>query len=261
MKFRKLYTEKGVGDEGRFRSMTPEEKRGSAAIPTGARPFVAENLNSAGRTESCVFDVEYEGQVFRPTRGKSWKTNFTGMETLARSNRLFPSGNNLYYLLLHEDYPVQELSNVWNDTRGEIDKSYAVQTTTTVIQRCLLMTTDPGDLVFDPTCVRKGTRVWCVRDGGSPPIVPPHAGGRSLPVYGEGRGGAGRGRAGRGEANQEGTTPPPEDGGSPPIVPPHAGGHSLPVYGLALPISAWGIAEHAMHELPGCRDISKAAKP
>ena len=193
MKFRKLYTEKGVGDEGRFslllmpdcsrRSMTPEEKRGSAAIPTGARPFVAENLNSAGRTESCVFDVEYEGQVFRPTRGKSWKTNFTGMETLARSNRLFPSGNNLYYLLLHEDYPVQELSNIWNDTRGEIDKSYAVQTTTTVIQRCLLMTTDPGDLVFDPTCVRKGTRVWCVRDGGSPPIVPPHAGGHSLPVY------------------------------------------------------------------------------
>jgi very-short-patch-repair endonuclease/DNA modification methylase len=254
MKFRKLYTEKGVGDEGRFslllmpdcsrRSMTPEEKRGSAAIPTGARPFVAENLNSAGRTESCVFDVEYEGQVFRPTRGKSWKTNFTGMETLARSNRLFPSGNNLYYLLLHEDYPVQELSNVWNDTRGEIDKSYAVQTTTTVIQRCLLMTTDPGDLVFDPTCVRKGTRVWCVRDGGSPPIVPPHAGGRSLPVYGEGRGGAGRGGSppvvpphagerslpvygeGRGGAGR---------GGSPPVVPPHAGERSLPVYG-----EGWG---------------------
>ena len=175
MKFRKLYTEKGVGDEGRFslllmpdgsrRSMTPEEKRGSAAIPTGARPFVAENLNSAGRTESCVFDVEYEGQVFRPTRGKSWKTNFTGMETLARSNRLFPSGNNLYYLLLHEDYPVQELSNVWNDTRGEIDKSYAVQTTTTVIQRCLLMTTDPGDLVFDPTC-GSGTTAYVAEQWG-----------------------------------------------------------------------------------------------
>jgi adenine-specific DNA-methyltransferase len=175
MKFRKLYTEKGVGDEGRFslllmpdcsrRSMTPEEKRGSAAIPTGARPFVAENLNSAGRTESCVFDVEYEGQVFRPTRGKSWKTNFTGMETLARSNRLFPSGNNLYYLLLHEDYPVQELSNVWNDTRGEIDKSYAVQTTTTVIQRCLLMTTDPSDLVFDPTC-GSGTTAYVAEQWG-----------------------------------------------------------------------------------------------
>jgi adenine-specific DNA-methyltransferase len=175
MKFRKLYTEKSVGDEGRFslllmpdcsrRSMTPEEKRGSAAIPTGARPFVAENLNSAGRTESCVFDVEYEGQVFRPTRGKSWKTNFTGMETLARSNRLFPSGNNLYYLLLHEDYPVQELSNVWNDTRGEIDKSYAVQTTTTVIQRCLLMTTDPSDLVFDPTC-GSGTTAYVAEQWG-----------------------------------------------------------------------------------------------
>jgi adenine-specific DNA-methyltransferase len=74
------------------------------------------------------------------------------METLVRSNRLFPSGNNLRYLLLHEDHPVQELLNVWNNTRGEIDKSYAVQTTTTVIQRHLLITTDPSNLVFDPTC-------------------------------------------------------------------------------------------------------------
>lgn len=162
MKFRRLYTEKGIGDEGRFnllqmrdgsrRYMTREEKSGEGSIPTDGRPFVAENLNSAGRTESCVFDFEYEGRVFRPTRGKSWKTNLEGMKGLARAKRLFPSGNNLYYVLFHEDYPVQEISNVWNDTRGEMDKTYAVQTTTTVIQRCLLMTTDPGDLVFDPTC-------------------------------------------------------------------------------------------------------------
>jgi len=74
------------------------------------------------------------------------------METLVRSNRLFPSGNNLRYLLLHEDHPVQELSNICSNTPGEIDKSYAVQTTTTVIQRYLLITTDPSNLVFDPTC-------------------------------------------------------------------------------------------------------------
>ncbi|WKT81424.1 site-specific DNA-methyltransferase [Thermosynechococcus sp. PP45] len=175
LKFRKLYTDKGIGDEGRFsllqmpdgsrRYMTREEKGGQASIPNGARPYVAENLNSAGRTESCVFDFAYEGRVFRPTRGKSWKTNLEGMKSLVTANRLFPIGNNLYYVLFHEDYPVQEIPNVWNDTRGEIDKTYAVQTTTTVIQRCLLMTTDPGDLVFDPTC-GSGTTAYVAEQWG-----------------------------------------------------------------------------------------------
>ncbi len=162
LRFYKLYTQKGIGDEGRFnllemkdgsrRHMTRGEKTKRTSIPAGAKPFVAENLNSAGRTKSCVFDFEYEGRLFRPTKEKSWKTNSDGMRGLARAKRLFPSKNNLYYVLFHADYPVQETSNIWNDTRGEMEKNYVVQTADTVIQRCLLMTTDPGDLVFDPTC-------------------------------------------------------------------------------------------------------------
>jgi adenine-specific DNA-methyltransferase len=175
MKFRKLYISKGIGDEGRFnllqlpdgtRSyMSREEKGGGDYIPTGSKPFVAGNLNSAGRTESCVFDFEYQGRVFRPTRGKSWKTSLEGLKSLATVVRLLRSDNNLYYVLFHEDYPVQEIANVWSDTRGEMDKLYAVQTATTVIERCLLMTTDPGDLVFDPTC-GSGTTAYCAEKWG-----------------------------------------------------------------------------------------------
>src|SRR5690606_5274174 len=93
MKYRKVFIQKGIGDEGRFsllelttgerRYMTREEAAGTVPLPEGARAFVAENFNSAGRTESCVFPFEYQGRVFNPTRGKSWKTNLAGMTRLA----------------------------------------------------------------------------------------------------------------------------------------------------------------------------------
>lgn len=169
MKYRKLFEYKGVGDEGRFdkieledglrRTMTREEKSGK--IPRNAKPFVAENLTSAGRTESCVFDFEYEGRTYSPKGNKSWKTNKEGMETLAKIGRLHATEKNLYYVLYHEDYPVKEITNIWNDTRGEMDKKYVVQTSEKVIQRVILMTTDPGDLVIDPTCGSGTTAAVC----------------------------------------------------------------------------------------------------
>ncbi len=175
MKYRKLFNEKGLGDEGRFslielpngerRYMDREEKSAEKPLPEGAVPFVAENFNSAGRTESCVFPFEFASRVFEPTRNKSWKTNFQGMARLAPAERLFPSGANLYYVLTHADYPVQELHTVWNDTRGDMDKAYVVQTATKVIERCLLMTTDPGDLVLDPTC-GSGTTAYVAEQWG-----------------------------------------------------------------------------------------------
>ncbi|MBY0310720.1 MAG: site-specific DNA-methyltransferase [Phycisphaerales bacterium] len=175
MKYHKLFSEKGLGDEGRFsllalpsgerRYMNREEKAGDSALPEGAVPFVAENFNSAGRTESCVFPFEYAGRMFEPTRGKSWKTNLQGMTRLLPAERLFPSESNLYYVLLHQDYPVQELHTVWNDTRGDMDKAYVVQTATKVIERCMLMTTDPGDLVLDPTC-GSGTTAYVAEQWG-----------------------------------------------------------------------------------------------
>ena len=175
MKYRAIFTQKGLGDEGRFsllrlpsgerRYMNRSEKEDPTTVPPQAEPYVAENFNSAGRTETCVFPFEFVGRRFEPTRGKSWKTNLQGMTRLGPAERLHPSESNLYYLLLHADYPVQELHGVWNDTRGDMDKQYVVQTSTKVIGRCMLMTTDPGDLVLDPTC-GSGTTAFVAEEWG-----------------------------------------------------------------------------------------------
>ncbi len=110
------------------------------------------DLSSAGLTESCVFPVDYQGKIYHPTNGKSWKTNFYGMKNLKIANRIDSMGNGLGYVFFYEDFPVQSIVNVWTDTRAATKKTYAVETSNKVIERCLLMVTDPGDLVFDPTC-------------------------------------------------------------------------------------------------------------
>ena len=74
------------------------------------------------------------------------------MKRLESLNRLFAPGDSLRYKYFFDDYPVMELSHMWMDTQGATGMTYVVQTSEKVVQRCLLMTTDPGDLVFDPTC-------------------------------------------------------------------------------------------------------------
>lgn len=120
--------------------------------PKGARFFTSSDLVSSGNTPSCVFPFEYNGKIYEPGRNCSWKTNLNGMKKLAASNRLVATGNTLRYKIYSDDFPVNEITNMWNDTVGELTKVYAVQTSWRIIQRCILMTTDPGDLVLDPTC-------------------------------------------------------------------------------------------------------------
>jgi adenine-specific DNA-methyltransferase len=134
-------------------------------IPNGARLLQSMDLRSSGRTESCVFSFQYEDKHFFPSEGKSWKTNEDGMKKLAQGNRLFFSSDTLRYKLYFEDYPVQELSHMWMDTQGATDKEYVVQTSTKVVERCLLMTTDPGDLALDPTC-GSGTTAYVAEQWG-----------------------------------------------------------------------------------------------
>ncbi|MDH7561743.1 MAG: hypothetical protein QHJ34_16200, partial [bacterium] len=117
------------------------------------------------------------------------------MQRLVDADRLIPVGQSLDYVYYHDDFPLTEIANIWAETRGAVDKLYSVQTDTSIIERCILMTTDPGDLVFDPTCVRKGTRVLA-------PLNPPVNGG--TPPY-----------------------PPPVNGGTPPYPPPVNGGTPL----------------------------------
>jgi len=123
------------------------------------------DLSSAGLTESCVFRVTYRDRVFMPTAGKSWKTNPAGMQKLIIADRIESVGNGLGYVFVHEDYPYQAIVNVWTDTRAASKRSYVVETSNRVIERCLLMTTDPGDLVLDPTC-GSGTTAYVAEQWG-----------------------------------------------------------------------------------------------
>lgn len=161
IKYHQLFKAKSVEDsafnyiellDSTRRSMTADEKRNPQILPEGSRPFTSADLVSSGLTPSCVFPFEYDGRVFEPGRNRSWKTNLEGMKKLAEAKRLIAFGQTLRYVAYYDDFPVSKITNMWSDTVGELQKIYAVQTSREIIKRCILMTTDPGDLVFDPTC-------------------------------------------------------------------------------------------------------------
>ncbi|MFF2199692.1 site-specific DNA-methyltransferase [Streptomyces sp. NPDC058145] len=172
-KYRQLYRAKVAGGEGasayryvelpdgKRRSMSPQERRDQELLPKGSRVFRLDNLTSqaSGRAKgegaASWFPVEFEGRTFLPPRHSRWKTNEAGMERLKAARRLGVAGNTLSYVRYLDDFPAFPLSNYWDDTTtaGFGDpKLYVVQTNTKVVERCMLMTTDPGDLVLDPTC-------------------------------------------------------------------------------------------------------------
>lgn len=157
VKYRSLYLPRDASSDGNF---TKVETRSGELVSLDRvtdevdqrRQFRTLDMRSTGRTESCVFKWEFEGKEFNPSAGKSWKTNKSGMARLQAANRLYAPANSLNYRLAIEDYPVQELSHMWMDTQGATGKVYVVQTAEKVVDRCMLMATDPGDLVLDPTC-------------------------------------------------------------------------------------------------------------
>jgi adenine-specific DNA-methyltransferase len=175
IKYRQLYIYRQVeGDliwawvelsDGSRRRLSSAEIVNHKLLPYGSKVFRLQRLKPAGFNPSCVFDVEFEGKVYKPPYGGSWVTNEEGVRRLLVAQRITPTGNNLNYNQLFDDYPVVILDNLWEDTSGEPEKLYAVQTNTKVIERCILMTTDPGDLVFDPTC-GSGTTAWCAEKWG-----------------------------------------------------------------------------------------------
>jgi len=138
------------------------EKHGVSRLAT------SDQLTSQGETLSAQ-DFEFNGKVFRPAAGLHWKTNLEGMANLAKAGRIVVEGNSLRFLRFLDDYPVYPVTNVWTDVGGiqdrETGKIYVVQTTDEVIQRCLLMTTSPGDLVLDITC-GSGTTAYVAEQWG-----------------------------------------------------------------------------------------------
>ena len=118
----------------------------------GARLFSLIDLMATGFTPSCHFDFELDGRRASPNPTTSWKTNPEGMKRLLAAGRVRWLKTVPRYVFYSDDYPVMEITNQWADTQGATGKTFAVQTATKVVERCLLMTTDPGDLVLDPTC-------------------------------------------------------------------------------------------------------------
>ncbi|RZU77622.1 adenine-specific DNA-methyltransferase [Micromonospora kangleipakensis] len=171
-KYRQLYLEKflggsGAGEynwvelaDGTRRGLTAAERAGAETLPADARLFRFDNLTSAsigrekGEGAASWFAVSLEGKEYRPASNRRWSTNEDGMERLRLAGRLHPRANSVAYVRYLDDFPAYPISDLWTDTviagrPGE--KVYVVQTSPKVVERCLLMTTDPGDLVLDPT--------------------------------------------------------------------------------------------------------------
>ena len=110
------------------------------------------------------FPVEFQGKPWKPSGGY-WKTGEVGFARLIKSDRISGGKKTLQYRRLLEDFPAYEISNIWTDVAGSSDKVYVVQTAAAVIQRCILMATDPGDLVLDPTC-GSGTTAYVAEQWG-----------------------------------------------------------------------------------------------
>lgn len=139
---------------GERRRLTSKEISGDVSLPKGRR-FQTSILVSAGASEKGSAPFEFQGRTFKPAVGTHWKTTHDGLDELAKRSRLIAVKDTLAYVRYENDFPVTEFSNVWNDTVRSTyaaKKLYVVQTSEKVIERCILMTTDPGDLVLDPTC-------------------------------------------------------------------------------------------------------------
>jgi adenine-specific DNA-methyltransferase len=167
MKYRQLYQTKNdetlrSGDyryieiAGRKRrAMTDAERSDPEKLPKGSRIFRLDNiLSQGGSKEDTPF--EFEGKIFRPGTASHWKANYPeGMENLKKAGRIAVRANSLSYIRYFDDFPLLPLRNMWTDTsiagRPE-GKRYVVETNPKVVTRCILMTSDPGELVLDPTC-------------------------------------------------------------------------------------------------------------
>jgi len=168
VKFHSLYHEKTLGKEGsteyfnvelkngEVRRLTDQEAANPGVLPKGSRVFATDSIVSDGFSSegSKDLDLEFEGKRYSLKCGpkRHWKAGVAGTKRLWEVGRLLRREGLRIYKRYFDDFPYTPFSTMWTDTRGETEMSYVVQTSRKVLNRCLLMTTDPGDLVFDPTC-------------------------------------------------------------------------------------------------------------
>ena len=155
---------------GQHRRLTAQEQAGLTSLPGGARVFRFGDVTSqrqgraSGEGSAMWFPVVLADREFYPPTGRGWSTTKDGMEKLKQLGRLVAQGDRLAYVRYLDDFPAQELGNNWTDTAGG-GGEYVVQTNAKVVERCLQLTTDPGDLVLDPTCGSGTTAISAERLG------------------------------------------------------------------------------------------------
>lgn len=135
--------------------------------PKGCKLYRLSDLTSQTGGDSTQFPIEYNGHVYTLKGKRGWRTSIEGIERLKSLNRLQPSKDTLNYIFYWDDYPMISLNNLWSDVSSSLgsEKLYVVQSGIKPIQRCILMTTDPGDLVLDPTC-GSGTTAYVAEQWG-----------------------------------------------------------------------------------------------
>ena len=184
IKVRKLYIERNpLSDphynsielaDGRRMTISEWEKENEQTLdyknrPKGSKVYRITATDSQG-SAGVPQPLEFNGKIYNPPKSRHWTVNYpNGMQKLIDLGRIIATDNSLGYIRYFEDFPMQELNNVWDDILGiqsrKDPKVYVVQTSTKTIQRCILMTTDPGDLVLDPTC-GSGTTAYVAEQWG-----------------------------------------------------------------------------------------------
>lgn len=178
IKTRKLFIPKslteGVGlrynrveeKDGSIRAITRAEQLDPNLIPKGANIILGGPITSQDPSKNS-FIFNYKGKDYFCPPSRHWSTDEKGLNRLASKNRILETRDFLNFKIYFDDFPVVNLSNMWNDTMGtaEQNKQYVCQTSIKPIQRCMLMCTDPGDLVLDPTC-GSGTTAYVAEQWG-----------------------------------------------------------------------------------------------
>jgi len=153
--------------EGKIIDLSVAQKLRQEPLPEG-RILKLIDLSSQTGGESSRFPIEFGGKTFVPSGGRGWSTGKQGIETLRKAGRLHVQGNTIWWKSYRDEFPFRELNTHWPDAKSNAfggTRLYVVQTNPTIIERCLMMTTDPGDLVLDPTC-GSGTTAYVAENWG-----------------------------------------------------------------------------------------------
>lgn len=174
IKFRTLLLPRDLGDtsldrydqleleDGTIRHLTTEEIQGSSKIPNGKR-FQLTSLFSEGTSANSEKNFSFEGKTYAPPAGRHWKVS--NLQSVAEKGRIMVMGSVLRYKRYLDDFPMKMITDRWDSVQLGAPRVYVVQTSLLAIQRCILLTTDPGDLVLDPTC-GSGTTAYVAEQWG-----------------------------------------------------------------------------------------------